>query len=334
MGLTRRNWPALEAYIAKRAGAGCRVTALDRLSGGAIQENYHLKLTMAGGEWRGEHDLVLRRDSPSSVPVSLSRAREYALLKTVCGAGVKAPRPCLLCEDESVIGGPFFIMRFAKGETAGHKLAKAPPSDALVRDIGANLARLHALTPPIDVLDFLPVPEAPAAKARIADYRGFLDALPGVHPAVEWGLTWCERHSPPDGALVLCHRDYRTGNLVIDGEELVTALDWEFAGFSSPLEDIGWFLAKCWRFGRNGQEAGGLGARDAFYAGYEEASGCVIDRKAVYFWEVMAHIRWAVIALQQARRHVSGEEENIEMALTAHVAPTLEYEILSMTGPE
>ncbi len=46
----------------------------------------------------------------------------------------------------------------------------------------------------------------------------------------------------------------------------------------------------------------------------------------------MALVRWAVIALQQAERHNSGAEPSLELALTAHVVPELEAEILIMTG--
>ncbi len=49
------------------------------------------------------------------------------------------------------------------------------------------------------------------------------------------------------------------------------------------------------------------------------------------YWEVMAHVRWAVIALQQAERHASGAQESLELALTAHVVPELELEILDRT---
>ena len=47
----------------------------------------------------------------------------------------------------------------------------------------------------------------------------------------------------------------------------------------------------------------------------------------------MAHMRWAVIALQQGDRFVSGGERNLELALTAHIVPELELEILRQTAP-
>jgi hypothetical protein len=47
----------------------------------------------------------------------------------------------------------------------------------------------------------------------------------------------------------------------------------------------------------------------------------------------MAHIRWAVIALQQGERHASGREFSLEHALTGRMAAELELAVLRMTAP-
>jgi hypothetical protein len=47
----------------------------------------------------------------------------------------------------------------------------------------------------------------------------------------------------------------------------------------------------------------------------------------------MAHARWAVVALQQAERHVSGEEPSLSLALTGRRIAELEYELLAGTAP-
>ena len=330
--LTADDRTRLTDWLAGEAGAPVRILATERLSGGAIQENHRLEIDVAGGPWPGRHDLVLRRDAASAVATSHSRAEEFALLKAAHRAGVTVPTPCVLCEDTDVLGVPYFLMHRVTGEARGSRLVKDAPDADLVRAIGANLARIHGITPPRDDLPFLGAPPKDPARAAVAQYRAYLDALPDPHPAVEWGLAWLADQAPDPGAIVLCHRDYRVGNLMIVDGKLSATLDWEFASWSDPLEDIGWFLAKCWRFGRWEQEAGGLGPRGAFLDGYREASGHAIDPGAVTYWEVMAHVRWAVIALQQAWRHVSGEEPSIELALTAHVVPELEAEILAMTG--
>ena len=58
----------------------------------------------------------------------------------------------------------------------------------------------------------------------------------------------------------------------------------------------------------------------------------MIDRAAAAYWEVLATVRWAVIAIRQGDRYLSGEERSLELALTRHVLPTLEIDILSQTG--
>ena len=51
------------------------------------------------------------------------------------------------------------------------------------------------------------------------------------------------------------------------------------------------------------------------------------------YWEVLAHLRWAVIALEQGARHVSGREFSLELALTGRMVPDLERTILQATAP-
>jgi hypothetical protein len=42
----------------------------------------------------------------------------------------------------------------------------------------------------------------------------------------------------------------------------------------------------------------------------------------------MATVRWAIIALQQAHRHTSGEQSSLELALTGRMVPEMELDIL------
>ncbi|MBB6290528.1 MULTISPECIES: phosphotransferase family protein [unclassified Pseudomonas] len=335
MDVTQRE--AIEHFILRAAEASY-VSILDAkpLSGGAIQENWLVTLLIHDGFWDGRLECVLRCDSPTAgVAISHGRAQEFQLLKTVFVAGVKVPEPLWLCEDRSVIGRPFFLMRRIGGTAAGHILVKnpgfAPDRIQLADQLGRELAKIHSVTPPHAELDFLiSYDEAPAIH-RIVQHRAFLDAHYCAYPALEWALRWLERHAPPRTIVTLTHGDYRTGNYMVDESGLTGILDWEFAGWGDPLEDIGWFCAKCWRFGKVTAEAGGIGARTDFYRGYEAESGRRLDHKAVHYWEVMAHVNWAIIAIQQAQRHCSGEEHSLLLALTGHIVPELEWELLNLT---
>lgn len=328
----------LVEFIRKQASATrVVIRARKRLSGGAIQENWLLDLLIEGGVWAGDRRWVLRSDAISALPASLDREQEFSVLQVVYQAGVKVPRPLWLCRDVRVHGRMFFLMEYVPGIAAGRLLsagAGAQGNARLAAQLGANLARLHKVRPPSGGLDFLPLPNSSPALATINAYRCYLDTLADAYPVLEWGLRWCELHAPRNSILCLLHRDYRTGNYLASEQGLEAVLDWEFSGWGDPLEDLGWFTARCWRFTRPDLEAGGIGLLEDFLRGYHEISSVCIERSQLHYWQVMATLRWAVIALQQGQRHLSGEEPSLELALTARLLPELELDILHMTGAD
>ena len=143
-------------------------------------------------------------------------------------------------------------------------------------------------------------------------------------------MRWLELNGGPSREITLVHQDFRTGNYLVDEHGLTAILDWEFAAWGDPDCDIGWFCARCWRFGATAREAGGIGERSDFLRGYERRSGRRVDPRRVRFWEIMAHLRWAVVALLQCARHLSGAQPSLELALTGRIVPELELEILDL----
>lgn len=328
---------ALARWLARELGAtAVRITRLERLGGGAIQENWAVDLEVSGGDRAGAHALVLRTSAPSEVAVSHDRLQEFAILARVHRAGLTCPEPWLPCADPAVLGRPFYLMRRVPGEARPTRLLRDPEvaarGDAIAHRLGVELARLHRIRPPDPALGFLDVPAEPVALARIATYRRLLDSIGAARPVLEWALRRLERAAPATHDLVLCHEDLRTGNFLVEAGALSAILDWEFALWGDRHEDLGWLLCRSWRFGRPAREVGGIGSREALYAGYEGESGVVIDRAVLPYWELMASVRWAVIALLQADRHLSGREASLELALTAQVVPELERDILDQLG--
>jgi aminoglycoside phosphotransferase (APT) family kinase protein len=307
------------------------------LGGGSIQENRLLHCRI-GGDTR---DFVLRMDAAATIASSRSRAEEFRILDAVWRAGVRVPEPIAFCDDPAVIGAPFAVMGLVAGVGLGPRIVKdvalGGDREGLTETLGRELAKIHAALDPRDLpeaLTFLGAPEPDPARAEIARLRASLDGIGARRPAIEWGLRWGETQAPNCPAPTLVHRDYRTGNYMVDTAGLTAVLDWEFAGWGDPDQDLGWFCAACWRFGRPELEAGGIGSRATFYRGYTAVSGRAIDPDRVAFWEVMAHLRWAVIALEQGARHVSGREFSLELALTGRMVPELERAILRATAPD
>jgi aminoglycoside phosphotransferase (APT) family kinase protein len=326
--------PGLAGWLVGALGATqVQVLAWRQLSGGAIQENWAFQARLRGGPHAGTLEAVLRTDAPTGVAASHGRIAEYAILDAAHKAGVKVPEPLAVCADPSVIGKPFYVMRRLEGTALGHILVNDAKwtgnRAALAESLGRELAKLHRIRPPQEALAFLGVPPASPALAAVGAYRTWLDGYRVARPALELALRWLEVNAPATATVVLCHRDFRTGNFMADAEGLAGILDWEFAGWGDPLEDIGWFCAKCWRFGQVAREAGGIGAREDFLRGYAKAGGVAVDPGHLRYWEIMAHARWATIALQQNERFVAGGEASLDLALTGRRIAELEYELLA-----
>ncbi|HYH19661.1 MAG TPA: phosphotransferase family protein [Azospirillum sp.] len=321
---------ALESWLAAEAGARTvRVAEEGRLSGGAISLNLAVTLEIDGGPRAGRHAGVLRTGSASGVSASLGKAEEAAVLRAVFATGATVPEVLFIGADPALLGAPFYIMRRAGGVAAGHRVVKSEaPQRDLARDLGRQLGRIHTVRPGAAGLEFLPLPSPSPALRCVADYRAWMGRYAGTDPVLAFGLRWLTINAPEPGELVLCHRDYRTGNYMVEDGKLTAIIDWEFAGWSDPMEDLAWFCAASWRFGRHDREAGGIADRADFYAGYEEASGRRVDAAAVATWETAAYLRWAAIALQQGMRHTSGTEPSLELALTGRMVPEIGMDLL------
>ncbi len=309
------------------------ISSITTLKGGGIQENWAVE-ALVNGEPRA---FVLRKDAEATIDASHSRRNEFALITAAHAAGVTVPEPIAFCDDASVIGGPFALMAKVPGVGLGSKVVKGvndADRPALTARLAREMARIHAILPPQAELTFLGKPPADFAMAEVALMRDWLDRLALSRPGLEWALRWCELHIPKQRETTLIHRDFRTGNYMVDGGDLTAILDWEFACWGDPMFDIGWLMAECWRFSRPDLEAGGVGERAVFYAAYERESGRKVDDAAVRAYEVLAHCRWAVIALQQGDRHTSGREPSLEHALTGRMAEELELMALRLTRPE
>lgn len=324
--------PALVRFLAAESGAErVEVGPLELLAGGAIRQNWGFEAEFHGGRLAGRQALVLRSQGPTGIPSSLGLIEEFAVLRAAFGAGVATPEPLFASADPAVCGRPFFVMRRVAGTAQGRLIttdpALEPELPGIAAELGRQLTGVQTIRPPRADLTFLPLVEA---LQHIAAFRAYLDRHPRPRPVLEWAIRWLETHQPAPLPPVLCHRDFRTGNYMLNGADLTGILDWEFAGWGDPDEDVGWFCCKGWRFARLDREAGGITGRSAFYAGYETASGRRLDPERVRFWEVLANVRWAVIALQQSDRYMLGGEESLSLAFIGRRATECDLELLML----
>jgi aminoglycoside phosphotransferase (APT) family kinase protein len=336
MPATSGRIAALGEFLKRASGArDGTIRGWRRLAGGAVQECWAFDAEMRGGALDGLATLVLRTGAPTAIAASRSRAQEFALLRAAFAAGVRVPEPLYYSEDVTIIGRPFFLMRWVSGFSDGVVVVRSAEWEArrprLLADLGQQLAAIHAIQ--VDAsLGFLGAAPADPVSTRIAFYRRWLLQFDDPHPVAELALRWLDRERPPSDRIVLCHGDFRTGNFLADDSGIAAILDWEFADWGDPHEDIGWFCSKSWRFGAYEREAGGLGAREAFYRAYEAAGGRPVDHQRVHYWEVAASLRWLLLALQQRDRFLEGGERSLDLALTGRRPAECEFEILRLIG--
>jgi aminoglycoside phosphotransferase (APT) family kinase protein len=201
----------------------------------------------------GGADIVLRRPPFGSKPKSgHDMKREHDVLAALQGTFRYCPKPLLYCEDEAIIGGPFYLMERIEGIIVRQDFPSDlgfSPRD--VRSVFERVVDVHAEIHAIDVhavgLADFGKPEGYVGRQITGWSRRYRRALTPNVPDCENIMAWLESNQPPDsGRGCIIHNDFRLDNVVLDPKnplEVVGVLDWEMATLGDPLMDLGASLA-------------------------------------------------------------------------------------------
>lgn len=318
-------------YLTERWKEAVTVTAVERIPGGASRETYRLTV-MRSGRREG---LILRRD-PSSSLIDTERALEYHSYAAVFRAGIPVPEPLVLEEDPQWLERPFSIMREITGcetrvppaELSSEAFAALRPQ--LAEDTWTVLGRIAALD-----IDALALPGGLARPAHPArhelDYWASVIEADALHPQsiAEAARRWLERHLPPPGPrLALVHGDYRTGNLLYDGQGRIRGvLDWEMAHLGDPLEDLAWSLDPLWGWPER-RLAGKLAPREEALRLWQQASSIEVDASAFRWWQIFASYKALAIWISSAEDFVNGTSKEPILAMAGWVTGDRQNRIL------
>lgn len=320
-------------YLHKVTNAPIDIHHAQPVAGGASRDTWVIDASI--GDERQK--LVLRRDLPTVMyEQALTREQEYNFIDAAYQNGVIAPRPRFSCTDPSILGERFFIMDYVEGISIGRKVIQAPELTAaraaLPQQMAQQLAKIHAIDADKYGLGFLPRPQEGQSPPQQAldQARNMLDKLNAQNPAFEFGIRWCEQHLPHCERVTVLHGDFRLGNLMINTQGLGAVLDWEFGHFGDPHEELGYPCMRDWRFGNGHLHFAGLSDRETFLQAYERASGFIVDRTAVDWWEILGNLRWGVTCLAQANRHLSGRDVSVEYASLGRRSAEMQLEMLRL----
>ncbi|MER5305355.1 phosphotransferase family protein [Streptomyces lasiicapitis] len=179
--------------------------------------------------------------------------REHRVISALHPTDVPVPRPVLLCEDEEVLGAPFYVMEFVEGtpyRTAEQLVPLGPErTRGAVLGLVDTLVDLHAVDPESVGLGDFGRPEGFLDRQlrrwgkQLAASRGReLAGVEELHAALGRAL-------PTSPTATVVHGDYRLDNVLIEpsgpsdpsaGADRITAiLDWEMSTLGDPLTDLG-----------------------------------------------------------------------------------------------
>ena len=326
----------LPDLLAPVLGSGLRVGQVVPLSGGASRQTWGVGVRDGDGR---QHELVLRAgdpDDPDAGPelnagleIHVGLELEAASLRAAAAAGMPVPTVLCASDDATALGCRYLISTRVPGETIARRILRSATGEArqrLLAQCAAALAALHAADP-----DSIP---GLRADDPLVLWRDWMDALGQPSAVFEIALRWLIQHRPPPGGTAVVHGDFRLGNLIVDESGLAAVLDWELVHRGDPLEDLGWFCVRAWRFGEDARPAAGLGSIEDFVASYERAAGGQVDRDALRRWQVLGTLRWGVICQRQAHRHLSGQTRSVELAAIGRRVCENEWDLLELLAEQ
>lgn len=206
-------------------------------------------------DWAGR-EMVLRRPPLGDLlPTAHDVLREHTVLEALEGTDARTPETVLACDDESVLGKPFYLMERVEGHVVREEVPDAFDTPEGRRRIGFELvdalAELHNVdVDAVGLRDW--APGEGYIERQVDRWTQQLNLTqPNTEevrdvPELREAADWLAETVPESPAITLVQGDYKLDNVVYAPDpppELVAVLDWEMATLGDPLADLGWMLS-------------------------------------------------------------------------------------------
>ena len=194
----------------------------------------------------GGNKYVLRKKPPGKLlPSAHQVEREYRVMKALAKTDVPVPEMLLLCEDDAVIGTPFFVMEYVHGRVLGDfTLPNKSPVErrAIYLDVARVLAALHSVNYADLGLDDFGKPGNYFSRQIGRWSKQYVAAKTDEIESMERLMKYLPENVPDDDTSCIVHGDYRMGNMLFHPTEprVVAMLDWELSTLGHPLGDLGY----------------------------------------------------------------------------------------------
>lgn len=284
---------------------------------------------------RGDQRAVLRRGPRPPLPRSThDMLREARVQQGLARAGFAVPKILAVCDDERVLGVPFYVMDYLDGEimieAAPAALDTPEQRRATSEALVDTLAGMHNVDlEQAGLLDF-GKPDG-YLERQIKTFTGLAGQVSERELSLIGELgAWLESNRPATQRNTLVHGDYRLGNVMYQRESparVLAVLDWEMATLGDPLADLGYLTATYCDAGSPGSvmeistvtRTGGYLNRTEIAERYAKHTG--LDVSQLPWYQVLALWKSSVFLEAIYTRWARGERPGDEFA------PTLEAEV-------
>jgi aminoglycoside phosphotransferase (APT) family kinase protein len=187
---------------------------------------------------------VLRKKPPGKLlPSAHQVEREYRIMTALAQTSVPVSRTHLLCQDQSVIGTPFFVMDYVQGRVLRDILLtdmKRQERAAIYDAMNDALARLHKVDYEALGLSDYGKPGNYYARQLSRWTKQYELARTEDIEAVDRLIEWLPANIPPGDETAIVHGDYRLENMIFHPTEprVLAVLDWELSTLGHPLADL------------------------------------------------------------------------------------------------
>ena len=206
----------------------------------------------------GSTEVIVRRPPLGHVLATAhDMSREHRVITALAPTDVPVPETYALCEDDAVVGAPFYVMERVRGtpysRAAQLETLGADRTRSITEHMVDTLVTLHAVDPADVGLTDFGRPDG-YLERQVRRWKKQLESSRSREIAgMDELVARLEGDIPAGGDATIVHGDYRLDNLLVDSvpnggpdggaDEITAVLDWEMSTLGDPLTDVAVLLA-------------------------------------------------------------------------------------------
>ena len=224
----------LQEWINDNVKNSGKIEKIEQFKGGQSNPTYKI-LT-------NNNAYVLRRKPPGKLlPKAHAVDREYKVITALYETDVPVPKTYGLCEDDSVVGTPFFLMEYVDGTVYwDHMLPKCSPEERLqvYKNKNKVIASLHSVDYKKVGLEDYGKSGNYVARQVNTWTRQYLASETENIDEMNKLIEWLPKNIPEDDETSIVHGDFRLDNMIYSNFDVVGVLDWELSTLGHPIADF------------------------------------------------------------------------------------------------